>query len=84
MYSIEYKSPEHKQCEASAKYYELDVNESEMNEAVIDPDFILENLDYAESTSSFNFIGIEAMCRIHNTTHIRGTIDPSDFTNIST
>lgn len=83
IYSTEYKSPEHKQCEVSAKYYELDVDESEIDKAIVDPylvdpDFILEDLYYAESTSSFSFIGIEDMCRIHNTTHTRGVVNPND------
>ena len=78
MYSTEYQSPEHKQCESLAKCYEFDVHESEFNEALLDPDFIYEHLDYEESSSSFNFIGIENMCRIHNTTHIRGVINPDD------
>ena len=78
LYSTEYRSPEHKQCEASAKCYEFDVHESEFNEALLDPDFIYEHLDYEESSSSFSFIGIENICRIHNTTHIRGIVNPND------
>ncbi len=78
MYSTEYRSPEHKQCEASAKYYELDVDESEMDETIIGPYFILKNLNYTEFASSFNFISMEDMCHIHNTTHIRGVVNPND------